>query len=188
MLGESEGDVALVFHESEQPYKEIRRLITPKEHFQAACLVTDRRSKKDKFFQVAVLYTPEEHNSPCKLVKLTTGETFKPKFDEREVFRNCFLTEGNNILLFTRYYTNLYDSDFNLLTQIDKKTLHEHVWRINCCQPIVSGAKPGSEYILACEMKNFFKAKYKKLQPDHVYQGKKTEPTWLVKCEFIQEE
>ena len=151
----SDDDVAFVFHEAEHPYNEIRRTKTQKEHFQAAVPVVDQRPEEDRdeYIQLAVMFTAEEHKTPCKLVKLTNGKYFHPSFDEREIFRNCFLTEKNNILLFTRYYTMLYDDNFNLLTQIDKKSLHEHVWRTNCCQPSVSG-EDRSSYILACEMKN----------------------------------
>ena len=93
------------------------------------------------------------------------------------------MTEGSNILLFTRYYIIVYESNFKQLARIDKKTIHEHVWRMNCCQPYLSSTTQSS-YLLACEMKNFFKAKFKKEHPQHVYAGKKTEPTWVVKCEF----
>ena len=152
---ESNDNVVFVFHETEHPFREIRRAKALKEHFQAAAPVVDRRPEEDRdqYIQLAVMFTPEEHKNPCKLVKLTNEKSFKPSFDEREIFRNCFLIEEDNILLFTRYYTMLFDSNFNLLTQIDKKSLHEHVWRTNCCQPCTSETDQDS-YLLACEMKN----------------------------------
>ena len=44
-----------------------------KEHFEAAMLAVDRRDEgttNQIAFAIAVMFTPKEHRTPCKLVKL----------------------------------------------------------------------------------------------------------------------
>ena len=48
MIEESEGDVAFIFRENKQPYKEIRRIQTSKEHYQSAAPIVDRRADDDR--------------------------------------------------------------------------------------------------------------------------------------------
>lgn len=91
--------------------------------------------------------------------------------------------ESGNILVFTQLYVQIYDGDFQLLGTIEKRQIHEHLWRIIDVQPYIVDDKHDG-FILACEMKNFFKPQFKKKQPSHVYQGKKTDPSWVLKCQF----
>ena len=112
------GDIAFVFHQSEYPFKETKRINVQKEHFKAGCLANDRRPEgtTNGIFSIAVIFTPDEHNSPCKLIKLVHQgydrpliDTFTPRFDEKELYRSCFLIHQDRILLYTRYYIRLYD-------------------------------------------------------------------------------
>ena len=65
--------------------------------------------------------------------------------------------DGGNILVFTRLYVQIYDSELQHLGFIEKRSIHEHVWRINDVQPYEEDGKHDG-FILVCEMKNFFKS------------------------------
>ena len=93
-------EVAFVFHTNEYPFSENKRINVAKEHYEAAMLAIDRREEgtTEAVFSIAVMYSSEEHNKPCKLVKLVHAgydrplvESFSPEFDEKEMYRNCFL-------------------------------------------------------------------------------------------------
>ena len=67
-----EGYVDLILYESEIPCEEIKKFEVRMEHFQCGMIVNDKRASQDvpDDFLVAVLFDPNVHRTPCKLVKL----------------------------------------------------------------------------------------------------------------------
>ena len=64
--GLSPQNVAIIRYLNKSPYSVIQTFQTPKEHFEAAMLVTG----KDHHFTVIALFTIAANENPCKLVKL----------------------------------------------------------------------------------------------------------------------
>ena len=59
------------------------------------------------------------------------------------------------LLVFTRLYVRVYTLEFELIETIEKRSIHEHLWRISDVHPSIEDGHTG--FTLVCEMKNFFK-------------------------------
>ena len=100
----------------------------------AATILTSAKFS-DKSFIYAALYTTEETNEPCKLLKLKVREeavelvdSFVPSYDEMEIFKSCFQTESKNIVLITRYYIKVFNHRLDSTVELYKRDIHDQIW------------------------------------------------------------
>ena len=70
MKSDSPDEIVLILYNDVDPFEEVTRLQTIREHFDACTLAIDRRDLEDFFFIVVFYPLNGDSNTACKLVKV----------------------------------------------------------------------------------------------------------------------
>ena len=68
--------VDFTIHENSHPFKQVKKIQVPRDHYDCAMIVNDKRSENnDNDSSVLfVMYSQQPHPNPCKVVKLNKTE------------------------------------------------------------------------------------------------------------------